>query len=265
MVVVKGGKFRVVAKNNNASGSHSIKYNFNLSNSTIPNNNMGAGIVYGQKPGLWNSDDENFLLFPVGSNGQITWGVDSFLSMPAQSVMQFEIDVRPGGRVSFFSNSNNVIWSYSSIGGFAEAFEAGSGDSGGETPIVPADPPVSYANGDARDGFSGPFFIMNEPGHYDMSWRAGSGANIKADRLMGGDGSLSQAGTMGNEFYGRTSQGATSFNLKVYGLVAYYSPAGTINDNFSIGWGLVFPGSVGPDGFKVAQGYIDELNQYIEC
>ena len=256
-----GAKFRVIMKNNHASSTYNTRYNFELSTSKTPNDNISAGVMYADYHGLWDSDDEMFRIFPSNTNGQINWDVNSFTNLAPRSVMQLEIDVRPGGRVSFFTSSDNIVWHYSSIGGFAEAFEPGMDeDPGTETPVEPSEPVgPNYATGDPLEGFAGPFFVHTEPGHYEMTWRSGSAADMNKDVIMGGNFLEQVSG--GNAVYGSAAQGVTSFNQGVWA-VSYYSPAGTINDNFSIGCGIVFPGSTAPG--SAGQGYIDELNQYIE-
>ena len=244
-----GSKYRIIAKNNGTS-PHSIKYE---TSTTKPNDSIASGVSYSDKPGLWDSDDEQFIIFPLELAGQVNWPPGMFAALASGSVTQLEIDVKPNGRVSFSSNSNNIIWSYATIGGFAE--DSGTDDSGGEEPIVPAEPAAvtqgsSFANGDNIEGMSGPFFVRNEPDHYNMQWTSGSGAGIIYDRILGGDDANSQVPTpFGNPIYGKVFN--NSFEQGVWA-VGYYTPNGSLNDNTSLTWGVTFPSSVGEIGNKDA-------------
>ena len=263
-----GAKYRVMVKNNHSSNSYSIKYNFDEADSSTPNDNIASSVIFGSSGGLWDSNEEEYIMYTTGSNGQSLWRPDTFMSIPSQNFMIFEIDIKPNATVSFFTNnSSNMLWNYSTIGGTAEIADStdtsGSGGGGGGSMTDTGTTEGSaYANGDAIDEYSGPFFIKNEPGHYNMAHNGGSFQNIIYDPLVGGNSVNLQTSTAGNQFYGLASQGNTSRDQGIW-IVAYYSTTSTINDDSSGALGIVFPGSVSggtDDGLDALMEYIDSTS-----
>ena len=226
-----GGKFRIIMKNNNATTARNIRYSF--STPANAEDNIAAGVSYGDLPGLWDSDANQFVFFPSGSNGQTVWAPNAFTSLAARNIIQLEIDVQPNGRVNFATSNADVLWNVASIGGFVNPAAAPS------TPPAGTDttPGPSYATGtEAVPPLRGPFYIKRGVGHYNMTWALAGGNDIRLDQIMGGTGS---AQTGGRDFYRPAD---TSENQGLW-IVAYRG--GTRNDANSIGWGVVMPGSSG--------------------
>ena len=217
-----------------------------MSTPTTPSSNIAAGVTYGDLPGLWDNDDDQFIFFPSGSNGQVTWANDSFTSLAARNVIQLEVDIQPNGRMDFATSSTDVIWNVASIGGFVEA------SAGSSTPTPATDPGPSYGNGDPQPPLHGPFYIKRGVGHYNMAWRLGGGNSIRFDQIMGGNGSSAQTG--GRDFY-RPSD--TSENQGLW-IVAYSGT--TRSSSTNIGWGVVMPGS---SGDTATQTSLNTINQFI--
>ena len=226
-----GGKFRIIMKNNNATTARNIRYSF--STPADPADNVAAGVSYGDLPGLWDSDAEQFVFFPSGSNGQTVWAPNAFTSLAARNIIQLEIDVQPNGRVNFATSNADVLWNVASIGGFVNPAAAPS------TPPAGTDttPGPSYATGtEAVPPLRGPFYIKRGVGHYNMTWALAGGDSIRLDQIMGGTGSVQ---TGGRDFYRPAD---TSENQGLW-IVAYRGASRSTSTN--IGWGVVMPGSSG--------------------
>ena len=250
-----GGKFRIIIKNNSATANHNIRYTFGSDQMGSAADNLAAGVTYGDLPGLWDSDHTTgrFIFFPPNTGGSVDWPVNTNTALSSRDIIQLEVDIQPSGRMDFFtSNATDVIWQVASIGGFVDT-GSGAASGGGSTPAT-EDPGPNYATGTpAVAPVRGPFYINRPVSHYNMTWRSGSAADIRLDQIMGGTGS---AQTGGRDFYRLAD---TSENQGLW-MVAYYTTGGALNDNSSIGWGVLMPGTSGDSG---TQGDLDTINQHI--
>ena len=108
-----GSVYRLMVKNNHVSTFYNIRYNFGLASSTVPNDNIRSAIIYRTNlggAGLWDSVNEEFDIFTPTHNGGAAWRVDSNLRLHPRDVTLMELDISPGGRVSFYTDSSQYVF-----------------------------------------------------------------------------------------------------------------------------------------------------------
>ena len=114
-----GSKYRLMFKNNHATNYYNVRYRFNLATSKTPNDNIASGIIYNgaeASSGLWDSDNEEFLIYTPGHNGGAAWRPDSFRRIAPRESVLMEIDLHADGRVSFYSdNDTYILWNFATL------------------------------------------------------------------------------------------------------------------------------------------------------